>query len=722
MANFQIINRSADGSTYYSELGMTQWLYLNIIGFAEGPFNAGGFYEPDTMTLQMGAVSGFPQLYFRLSGTFSFGQRATSDGSLDWHVLAGSQINMVEVVDGTGKVYSRLSQFNWAVNSDKTTFGLENANPYAYSFQAGEAPFIGDVMAGADALTGSAGADMLLGYAGQDTLYGGDGNDELSGGDGNDYLYGGNGVDTLVGGNGNDTIHGYTTGDHIDGGANFDTWTLQGVLTSGISLPPQFNYTNVTFYNIEAIRLIYGEIILNSNQVGGASTVQTIIGGTADAEFLQIRAVEGGTVNLSGVDFQTWNNHSGAMDRVTIYGANTGGMILGGFVNERIFTMDVATHVNAGRGQDYVSAGVGADTLWGGLGDDTLYGGAGNDLLYGGADQLAPQADGGDDIYGGLGNDTIKGFGSFNRIDGGDGIDTLDYRFAVDTQGYPVRGFTIDLTRVVNFADPGNSAYTSYADIDFGDVFIPILRDIVINVENIDGSEYVDTITGNAAANVLRGWGGNDSLLGGDGSDQLAGGSGDDTLDGGLGVDRLQGDLGNDILRGGDDSDTVLFLGTVAVSVDLRLTTAQTTGHGTDTLTGIENVTAGSGADRLTGDGLRNTLNGGAGSDQLLGMEGVDKLLGGGGADTLTGGLAQDILTGGSGKDRFVFNTGDGTDTITDFTDGEDRIVIDSGATSLAQVTVVDLGADAQIRFSNLRITLLDIDHTLIGAGDFQFI
>ncbi|MEH1825026.1 MAG: putative Ig domain-containing protein [Nostoc sp.] len=54
-------------------------------------------------------------------------------------------------------------------------------------------------------------------------------------------------------------------------------------------------------------------------------------------------------------------------------------------------------------------------------------------------------------------------------------------------------------------------------------------------------------------------------------------------------------------------------------------------------------------ADILTGTASNNTITGLAGND------------------TITGNKGNDTLTGGSGQDRFVYNLGDGTDTITDF-------------------------------------------------------
>ncbi|MEH2265859.1 beta strand repeat-containing protein [Nostoc sp.] len=60
-------------------------------------------------------------------------------------------------------------------------------------------------------------------------------------------------------------------------------------------------------------------------------------------------------------------------------------------------------------------------------------------------------------------------------------------------------------------------------------------------------------------------------------------------------------------------------------------------------------------------------LFGSNGNDVLHGTPGNDYLDGGNGNDVLSGDLGSDILTGGKGKDKFVYNLGDGVDTITDF-------------------------------------------------------
>lgn len=91
--------------------------------------------------------------------------------------------------------------------------------------------------------------------------------------------------------------------------------------------------------------------------------------------------------------------------------------------------------------------------------------------------------------------------------------------------------------------------------------------------------------------------------------------------------------------------------------------------------------------DRLDGVGGNDRLTGKNGNDILLGGNGKDRLNGGGGSDRLVGESGNDILTGGGGADSFVFDSDRryrrkdlGTDTITDFVVGEDKIVL-SGAT-----------------------------------------
>ena len=52
----------------------------------------------------------------------------------------------------------------------------------------------------------------------------------------------------------------------------------------------------------------------------------------------------------------------------------------------------------------------------------------------------------------------------------------------------------------------------------------------------------------------------------------------------------------------------------------------------------------------------------------------IENAIGGAGNDKITGNDRDNILTGGAGADIFEFNSGFGSDTITDFVLGEDTL------------------------------------------------
>ena len=273
-------------------------------------------------------------------------------------------------------------------------------------------------------------------------------------------------------------------------------------------------------------------------------------------------------------------------------------------------------------------AGSGNDNLTGSGGNDSLDGFGGNDIVTGGA--------GNDLIDGGSGNDSLHGSGGNDNLTGGSGNDLIDGGADGDFANY---SGTSSVT--VNLSLTGAQATGQGTDT-------------LVNIENISSGSGNDSLTGPSVANSLCGGVGNDSLHGGAGNDNLAGGS------------------GNDLIDGGADSDFANYCGTASVTVNLSLTSAQVTGQGTDTLVNIENISSGSGNDRLTGNTLANILKGCAGNDMLNG---------GAGNDMLFGGAGNDSLTGGTGADSFVFNTAlhaDNVDRITDFKVADDTLRLDN--------------------------------------------
>lgn len=210
-----------------------------------------------------------------------------------------------------------------------------------------------------------------------------------------------------------------------------------------------------------------------------------------------------------------------------------------------IWVRDMDDRVRAGRAATY--GGPGADTIEGGGG---LNGEAGDDVLRGGpkADGLAP-GPGADRVYGGGGNDNILEeshvFGDelppppeFDLLDGGPGLDTVDYG------ARPAPG-TIDLRRGLGHMPDS---------------------DTLVSIEGGISRRNGDALLGHDGPNRLEAWG-RSFQSGRAGADTLDAHApyGIDTLDAGAGDDRIGlnndsqlGDLfARDRLRCGPGTDTV---------------------------------------------------------------------------------------------------------------------------------------------------------------------
>lgn len=91
---------------------------------------------------------------------------------------------------------------------------------------------------------------------------------------------------------------------------------------------------------------------------------------------------------------------------------------------------------------------------------------------------------------------------------------------------------------------------------------------------------------------------------------------------------------------------------------------------------------------------------------EITGIYADDSLSGRAGNDTITGGAGDDELTGAAGRDVFVFEAGHGSDTVTDFTDGEDLIDLTAftGITSFDDLTATRDGDNVVIDLSELGV------------------
>ena len=154
--------------------------------------------------------------------------------------------------------------------------------------------------------------------------------------------------------------------------------------------------------------------------------------------------------------------------------------------------------------------------------------------------------------------------------------------------------------------------------------------DKILNIENIIGSAYNDTLTGTAGNNILNGGAGIDSLTGGDGNDTY-------------------------IVTAGDTITDTAGTDTVQSSVDYALVD-----------TSLEHLTLLPGAVNGKGNSLANTLTGNTAGNVLDGAGGNDTLKGGAGNDTYIVGSTGDTIievagTTGTDAAKASFN---GIDTV----------------------------------------------------------
>lgn len=312
-------------------------------------------------------------------------------------------------------------------------------------------------------------------------------------------------------------------------------------------------------------------------------------------------------------------------------------------------------------------------------------------------------------LDGGEGNDFLQGTIADDIVNGGNGNDTASFVNAFS--GGSTTGVTVDLNV------QGVAQDTVAAGLD-----------TLSGIENLIGSALNDTLTGDGDDNVI------------------------------------EGGFGNDVLAGGAGIDTASYAGASAgVTVSLAAQgSAQSTGAGSDTLSGFEKLEGSAFNDSLTGDANANTLSGGAGDDTLNpganaigamdvldggtgsdtasfaglggvtailngatdgtalinGMPGatlrnIENLLGGDGADTLVGDDKDNVIEGGLGNDVLV--GGAGVDTLS--FRGATGVTVDLGGPATQNT---GLGTDTIIGFENVR-TGSGVDNITGDAGDNVF-
>ncbi|MFO0950749.1 MAG: calcium-binding protein [Isosphaeraceae bacterium] len=263
---------------------------------------------------------------------------------------------------------------------------------------------------------------------------------------------------------------------------------------------------------------------------------------------------------------------------------------------------------------------------------------------------------------------------------------------------------------------------------------------------NLFGGAGNDRLTGGSGGDMLFGQAGDDVLVGAAGVDLLFGGAGNDTLTGGDGDDQCFGEAGDDRIVWNPGDDTDLNEGgsgvdTVEVNGGNGSETFSVTPNGTRVrfdrtdpapfsldIGTSENlvVRANGGDDTFTAQNglaslIRLSVDGGAGNDTITGGDGADLLVGGDGRDVVTGGRGNDTVLLGADDDQFVWNPGDGSDTV-EGQSGVDRMVF-NGANIAENFDVSANGG--RVRFTrnvaNITMDLDDvevIDLTARGGAD----
>ena len=206
--------------------------------------------------------------------------------------------------------------------------------------------------------------------------------------------------------------------------------------------------------------------------------------------------------------------------------------------------------------------------------------------------------------------------------------------------------------------------------------------DVLMEIDDIDGSGFADHLIGNGYDNEMFGGAGDDIIEGLAGDDILEGGDGDDHLIGGAGDDRFDGGAGANIIDGGAGRDQISYHESIT-GINVNLETGAASGglaQG-DTLINLEYVLATNFNDVIIGNAAANGFTGlagddvldggsagddilyaGAGDDVIISRLGNDDLNGGDGNDILSAGAGEDYLRGGAGVDRL--EGGQGVDQL----------------------------------------------------------
>ena len=163
-----------------------------------------------------------------------------------------------------------------------------------------------------------------------------------------------------------------------------------------------------------------------------------------------------------------------------------------------------------------------------------------------------------------------------------------------------------------------------------------------------------------------------------------------------------------------DATEQTYTVAAADVGQRLQVVVRYTDGNGADeSLTAATVSPAASNANDPVIEDDANIMNGDGNNNQLVGDVGNQRLNGLGGDDILVGYAGADILDGGAGNDVFSFAPGVGSDRITDFGTGDDRLQFEFGLFANLEAVIA---AASNTDDGNLEIALSETE-TLTLAG-----
>ncbi|HEY2154740.1 MAG TPA: calcium-binding protein [Isosphaeraceae bacterium] len=624
-----------------------------------------------------------------------FGQ--AGNDTMIWNPGDGTDLN--EGGDGNDTVVvnggDASENFTIAANGSRVLLARVSPAPFTVDIGTSE-NLVVNGNGGDDTIMAGNGLAPLIhitedGGAGNDTLIGGDGNDTLIGEDGNDTLVGGRGGDTLIGGAGDDTFV-WNPGDGsdtVEGQAGNDTMQFNGAnVAENVAISANGSRVRLTRDVGNVTMDLNGVEGINFAALGGADTVT--VNNTTGTDLQRVNLDLSGTPGSGqgdGAADTVILNGTNAIDTVGVLGAGSSFTVSGLPATVAVTGSEGANDslvINGLGGNDSLNAaslaaGVTHLTLDGGDGNDGLIGSQGDDLLIGG--------DGNDFIVGNRGSDTaLMGAGDDTFIwNPGDGSDIVEGQSGNDNMVF--NGSNV--AENVNISANGSRVR-----------FTRDVANVTMDLNGVEGVTFnalggADTVT----VNDLTGTDLNRVDLNLDGPAGPPDGAADSVIvNVTAGADRIA-------VAGSSSGITVAGL---AATVHIFGSDGPLDGLTVNGLAGDDTIDASG----LRANAIALTLNGGDGNDDLIGSQGDDFILGGRGNDT---------ALMGAGDDTFVWNPGDGSDTV-EGQAGNDTMVF-NGANVGESINISANGSRARLTRDVGNITMdlngvEGVDVNALGGAD----